>query len=162
VHVRALREDEVDLLRDVRLRALADSPWAFGSTYAREREHTPERWAWFAAQNDSVIYVALDGESGVGMAGGFVPEEPPDTVQVWGMWVAPEARGHGIARTLLESVLGWARERGAASVRLVVTDHELAAPAAELYRGLGFAPTGEREPLDGERDLETIVMSRAP
>jgi ribosomal protein S18 acetylase RimI-like enzyme len=162
MHVRRLREDEVDVLRDIRLRALADAPWAFGSTYAHERAYAPERWAWFAGQTNSVVYVALDGESGVGMAGGFVPDEPPDTVQVWGMWVAPEARGHGLARALLESVIGWARERGAATVRLVVTDHELARPAAALYRSLGFAPTGEREPLDGERDLETIVMSRAP
>ena len=61
MEVRQLRTDETDLLRDIRLRALQDTPWAFGSTYAREREHTAERWAWFAAQEDSVIYVALDG-----------------------------------------------------------------------------------------------------
>src|SRR5919197_937326 len=115
MEVRQLRTDETDLLRDIRLRALQDTPWAFGSTYAREREHTAERWAWFAAQEDSVIYVALDGDTGVGMAGGFVPEE--GTVMLWGMWVDASARGHGLGRTLVEAVIAWARERGAELVR---------------------------------------------
>jgi ribosomal protein S18 acetylase RimI-like enzyme len=104
--------------------------------------------------------VAVEGDAAVGMAGGFVPEG--DTVQLWGMWVAPEARGSGVGRSLVEAVLAWARERGAPTVLLEVTDTERARPAAALYRSLGFAPTGERAPLDSDPSLETILMSRAP
>jgi ribosomal protein S18 acetylase RimI-like enzyme len=95
------------------------------------------------------------------MAGGFYPGEE-GVVQVWGMWVAPAARGRGLGRELAQRVVDWARERGAATVRLDVTDTEAARPAAALYRSLGFAETGERNPLDSDPSLETIVMSRSP
>jgi ribosomal protein S18 acetylase RimI-like enzyme len=161
MEVRRLRTDEVDLLRDVRLRALADAPWAFGSSHARELAHTPERWQWFADQSNGVIYVAVEGDAAAGMAGGFVPEGG-DAVMLWGMWVAPEARGRGTARALVEAVLGWAREQGAPAVILEVTDTEPARPAAALYRSLGFTPTGERRALESDPSLETVLMSRSP
>jgi ribosomal protein S18 acetylase RimI-like enzyme len=161
VEVRRLRQDEADLLRDVRLRALADAPWAYGSSHARELGYTPERWQWFADQIDAATYVAVEDDTAAGMAGGFVPAGG-DAVMLWGMWVAPEARGRGLARMLVESVLAWARERGAPTVVLEVTDTERAAPAAALYRSLGFTPTGERTVLDSDPSLETILMSRAP
>jgi ribosomal protein S18 acetylase RimI-like enzyme len=63
---------------------------------------------------------------------------------------------------LVEAVLAWARERGAPAVVLEVTDTERAAPAAALYRSLGFAPTGERTVLDSDPSLETVLMSRRP
>ena len=160
MEVRQLRPDETDLLRDVRLRALQDTPWAYGSSYARELAYPPERWAWFAAQEEAVIYIAVDGDTGVGMAGGFVPE--PGSVMVWGMWVAADARRHGLGRALVEAVVAWARERGADTVRLQVTDDERMAPAAALYRTLGFTPTGEREPLESDPALETLILSRSP
>lgn len=160
MEIRRLRPDETDLLRDVRLRALQDTPWAYGSTYALELAYPPERWAWFAAQEDSVIYVAVDGDTGVGMAGGFVPE--PGTVMLWGMWVAADARRHGLGRALVEAVIGWAASSGADTVRLQVTDDERMAPAAALYRRLGFTPTGEREPLGSDPALVTIILTRSP
>jgi hypothetical protein len=43
--VRRIRADEADSLRNVRLTALADSPSAFSSTYARESLLTAEDWA---------------------------------------------------------------------------------------------------------------------
>jgi ribosomal protein S18 acetylase RimI-like enzyme len=161
VEIRRLLRNEAELLRDVRLRALADAPWAFGSSYARELAYPPERWQWFADQRDAVIYVAVEGGTVYGMAGGYVPGQG-DSVALWGMWVDPRARGQGLARALVEAVIAWARERGAPAIRLDVTDTERARPAAALYRSLGFAPTGERAPLDSDPTLETIVMTRAP
>ena len=160
MEVRRLRADEAERLRALRLRALADAPWAFGSSYARERRYEADWWAARARQDGDVVYVADGGDALVGMAGGFCPEE--GVVMLWGMWVAPEARGRGLARQLVEAVIVWAREYGAATIRLDVTDDERAAPAAALYRSLGFAPTGERAPLDSDPSLETIVMTRSP
>jgi ribosomal protein S18 acetylase RimI-like enzyme len=160
MEIRRLRTDEANALRTLRLRALADSPWAYGSSYARELEHGDDWWEARARQDGDVLYVAADGDELVGMAGGFHPE--PDVVMVWGMWVAPGSRGRGLARALVEAVIGWARERGAATVKLEVTDTERARPAAALYRSLGFVPTGERETLDSDPSLETILMARSP
>jgi ribosomal protein S18 acetylase RimI-like enzyme len=146
----------------VRLRALRDSPWAFGSSHARELDHTAERWQRFADQVDSVIYVAMEEDACVGMAGGFMPPDLVGTVQLWGMWVAPDARGRGHGRALLEAVVAWAGERDAATVRLDVTDTERARPAAALYRAAGFVATGERRALESDPSLQTLVMTRSP
>jgi hypothetical protein len=43
-----------------------------------------------------------------------------------------------------------------------VTDDERMEPAAALYRTLGFTPTGEREPLDSDPALVTIILPRSP
>ena len=42
--VRQIRADEGPRLRALRLRALADSPWAFGSTLAREAAFLDDVW----------------------------------------------------------------------------------------------------------------------
>ena len=156
MRVRQLRADEADALRELRLRALRDTPWAFSSSYERELGHGADWWELRARQDGDVVYVAEDGGALVGMAGGFVAG---GAVQLWGMWVAPAARGKGAGRELVEAVLGWAGER---PVELEVTDDERGRPAAALYRALGFAPNGERRRLQSDPSLETIVMTWTP
>ena len=156
MRVRRLRAQEADALRELRLRALRDAPWAFSSSYERELGHERDWWELRARQEADVVYVIDDGAGLAGMAGGFVADE---AVQLWGMWVAPEARGRGAGRALVEAVLAWAGDR---PVRLEVTDDERGRPAEALYRSLGFAPTGERERLHSDPSLETIVMTRVP
>jgi len=129
-------------LRDARLAALAEAPYAFASTLAREEAFTDEVWReragsgrTFGAWRDSEI---------VGLATGF-PEEPPTGWHLVGMWVAPECRGQGIADELVGAVCDLARQSGATSVRLWVTDANDRGRA--FYRRLGFAATGQREQL---------------
>jgi hypothetical protein len=49
--VRRLAPGEVDLLRDIRLRALRDAPLAFSSSYAREAAFEPAEWERRAREN---------------------------------------------------------------------------------------------------------------
>jgi ribosomal protein S18 acetylase RimI-like enzyme len=42
--VREVAEDDWELMRDVRLAALSEAPYAFGSTHAREAAFTEEKW----------------------------------------------------------------------------------------------------------------------
>ena len=48
--VRRVRPDEGLRLRALRLRALADAPWAFGSTFAREQAFAESVWHERTAQ----------------------------------------------------------------------------------------------------------------
>jgi ribosomal protein S18 acetylase RimI-like enzyme len=161
VRVRRVRADEADTLRAVRLRALADTPLAFGSTHAREAAHPPERWlAWArdsAAGSAQATFLAVDGaDAPVGLAFAVI-DAGAGHAHLYSMWVAPEARGCGAGAALVAAVLEWTRAGGARTLRTSVTVGNDA--AARLYERAGFRDTGAREPL-GHSDAEVAVLER--
>jgi GNAT superfamily N-acetyltransferase len=161
VRVRRIRADEADALRAVRLRALADTPLAFGSTHAREAAYPRERWlAWArdsAAGAAHATFLAVDGaDAPVGLAFAIVdPGAGP--AHLYSMWVAPEARGRGAGAALVGTVIEWTRTSGARTLRTAVTIGNDA--AARLYERAGFRDTGAREPL-GHSEAEVAVLER--
>src|SRR5918995_3838529 len=54
------------------------------------------------------------------------------------MAVAPEARGRGLGKLIMQDAINEALERGDRSVLLEVFEHNT--PAVKLYEGLGFRP----------------------
>jgi len=161
VEVRRLSAEDAPLLREVRLLALRDAPYAFSSWYEREIAFDDGVWAGRAAESDTgVVFVALERGRPVGMAGGHYRDGQPDVPEVWGVWVAPQARRRGLAGELVERVADGARENGARRLSTAVADAGAARPAAELYRALGFAGSGEREPLRPDSSAEAITMYR--
>ena len=157
--VRRLGTDEAGLLRGLRLRALSDAPMAFGSTLAREEAYEPqtwERWAADAAHGErQAVFVV---EPAAGLVSGVIDEEDPELAHLYAMWVAPEARGTGAGRALVEAVIGWASERGARTLTTSVTEGNAGGTA--LYAAAGFADTGRREPL-GHSDAVVAVLERS-
>jgi ribosomal protein S18 acetylase RimI-like enzyme len=136
--VRLLAADDWMELRDARLAALAEAPYAFSSTVAREQEFTESRWRERAGSGRT--FAAWDGGTIVGLATGL-PED--GQWQLVGMWVSPKVRGTGIADQLVAAVCELASQSGFTSVRLWVT--EVNDRARAFYRRLGFAPTGGRQ-----------------
>lgn len=85
-------------------------------------------WAdHFAAT--SVVAVA-DNDEIVGFVNGFHPPSDPSTLFVWQVGVAPVARGQGIARRMLDELLGRTRARW---LEATVTPSNTA--SAALFRG---------------------------
>ena len=83
------------IYKDVRLRALQDTPSAFGSTYARESQFTDADWIKRATQRSgggSAGYIAIDGSIPCGIVGGFLDQENPMRAHLVSMWVAPSYR----------------------------------------------------------------------
>ena len=161
--IRRIRADEWAELRALRLRALAGAPDAFGSTLAEARERLDSRWQQWAASGAAgeadVLFVADRDGHLRGLAGGRTEDLPPDEIELVSMWVDPALRGTGTALRLVEAVLGWARERGVARVRLWVTEGNT--PAVRLYARAGFAPTDETAPLRPGSPLRERLMLRA-
>ena len=157
-----MRAGEAARLRELRLRALRESPGAFGSWYGREVELDGSHWDAMAAASEvartEIVFVAEEDDAWLGMAGGYLLEGDPEGAGLWGMWVAPEARRRNIATHLADSVAAWARARKALRLDLSVTDRAEAALA--LYERLGFVPTGEREPLASDPEVVKIGLSR--
>jgi GNAT superfamily N-acetyltransferase len=78
--------------------------------------------------------------------------------QVFAMWVAPEARRHGVARGLLAAAEEWALEHGGSVMELGVTT--AAGGAQALYAAAGYAPTGHRAPLDHLPDVFEVGLRK--
>ncbi|MEA2387069.1 MAG: hypothetical protein QOJ22_1243 [Thermoleophilaceae bacterium] len=148
--VRRTDPDDWAAPREVRLRALRDAPWAFGSTLEAEAGLSDDEWRERAGRPGT--FLAGD----VGMAGGFVTS--PGVVRLWGMWIAPEARGRGLAEGLVDAVDAWARSIGATELELAVSERADAARAA--YTRMGFELMPERELLQTGGSLYTRRMRR--
>ncbi|HLW96782.1 MAG TPA: GNAT family N-acetyltransferase [Solirubrobacteraceae bacterium] len=163
MEIRRLGSADADVFREIRLRALEDAPYAFASSLADESASGPDFWQGRvdegATARKGAIFAAID-ENGraAAMAGGFFPQLGDAEAVLWGMWVAPEARRGGLARELVEAVVGWARSRGARRLRLCVSETERSRPAAALYGVLGFNYVGEREPLASDPAISTVTM----
>ncbi len=158
--IRVATRDEWERVRDLRLRALADAPDAFGSTLDRERRLGEAGWidwieGWEGATN--VMFVAERDDRWIGTALGSRTGDEPDA-HLYGMWVEPARRSSGIGASLVEQVLGWARTWEARSVILAVS--ETNAGAAAFYEHLGFMDTGEREPLREGSELRVRILRR--
>ncbi|MCB9825502.1 MAG: GNAT family N-acetyltransferase [Planctomycetes bacterium] len=149
IHLHRVTAADHALVREVRLRALREDPDAFGSTFEHEKDRTPEEWAAFAGREHAATFLALAAGRPVGIAGGS-PYRPPSTkIGLFGMWVAPEARGRGVGGRLVDAVVAWAREAGHRRLYLDVGD---ANPGAvRLYASRGFEPTGVTGAVDAER-----------
>src|SRR5215475_8073548 len=106
--------------KEVRLRALLDTPSAFGSTYARESQFTDAEWLQRAANlftPHSIGYLAHYLDQYCGLAAAFINEKTPSFAELVGMWVAPEQRRTGTGRLLIEAIESWARATGARTLQ---------------------------------------------
>jgi ribosomal protein S18 acetylase RimI-like enzyme len=157
VIVRELRPEEWREARDLRLQALADAPTAFLRTLAEEREYGDDVWQGRSAADADRVSFVVEADGGlVASVTGLLEEGEAYLVA---MWVAPDRRRRGLAAALVERVVVWARERGAAGVTLEV--NESLAPAVALYARAGFAPTGGRRPLPSDPGRDSIELRLA-
>jgi GNAT superfamily N-acetyltransferase len=154
VLVRETVADDWKALRDIRLDALRDAPYAFGSTYEREAVFAEADWRRRIARGGTFL-AYLPEVSASGLAGGY--PKSADTVELVSMYVRPPARDRGVGEALVAAVIDWARARRATSLDLWVT--ETNKPALLLYERCGFTPTGQRQPLPSNPVLAEIAMT---
>lgn len=160
IEVRRVRPDEWEALRDLRLRALATDPDAFGDTHERAMTDDDATWRARADRPDGIAFVAVTRAGKmVGMAGGGPAPHRADVAAVYGMWVAPEARGHGLGARLLSAVEDWARSAHYEVIGLGVTTTN--GPAIRLYERCGYADVGDRHGLRDGTDLLIQIMSKS-
>lgn len=137
-------------VRAIRLRALADTPDAFGTTLAQDGARPPEGWRARLENSASATFIStMDGQD-VGLVSGSAYDGSDRVAGLFGMWVAPEARGRGIAGGLVDAVIAWARARG--YVRLLLDVADTNTPAIRLYESKGFVPNGVTGSLPAPRE----------
>ncbi|HVL93678.1 MAG TPA: GNAT family N-acetyltransferase, partial [Acidimicrobiales bacterium] len=118
--VRRLGPEEWRLLREVRLRALAEAPYAFGSTREEDAARADE-W-WVTSVTTLGWFVAMRGAEATGLIAAIPGEESGDH-HVISTWVAPERRGSSVAHQLVAAVVAWALHHGASGLVLDVAEN---------------------------------------
>jgi ribosomal protein S18 acetylase RimI-like enzyme len=158
--IRTIHPTEWQAYKAIRLRALADAPDAFGSTLSLEAQRPDALWqerlTLAAASNQDLPLFAMAGNEPIGLAWAKVDADDPGTVHLFQMWVAPEHRGRGVGRGLLEHAVRWARSRNATYLSLGVTCGDT--PAFRLYASAGFVAVGAPEPLREGSPLRAVTM----
>ncbi len=162
VLIRRIAPSEWALHRDLRLRALASDPLAFGSTLAREQAYPEDLWKERTARSASseeatTLLAIVPGDRPVGMVVAALVNEAP---HIFGMWVEPSWRGRGVGGRLLDEALEWTGQvRPTSEVQLEVNPNQAAAVA--LYESRGFVRTGAVSPL-GHTAGESVIGMKRP
>ena len=145
MHIRPLLARDAPQYRQLMLQAYELAADAFTST-AEERAQEPTSF-WVKRIEDptglSAAFGAFDGDALVGTVALEFAAKPKTRHKalVIGMYVVPEARGTGAARSLLAEALAFARQRpGIRLVTLTVTEGN--EPAIRLYLQAGFQAWG--------------------
>jgi ribosomal protein S18 acetylase RimI-like enzyme len=154
--IRPVRAFEAVALRSLRLEALRESPRAYFGSWEAEAALPLSDWVQWAVDPARVMFVAESGARWLGMAGAFSYPAGGGTVSLWWLWVAPEARGKGLAHRLFEKRAAWARERGATRLELAVAEDNV--PALALYFGLGLRFTGERRTMASDPSRAELFL----
>ena len=147
--VRPFLLQEWRVYRDLRLRALADSPDAFSGTLVEGKDRPDAEWSGrLAAGSDPrwnfPVVAEVSGEA-IGLAWGRIEPSESDVAHLYQMWVDPKYRNLGVGQMLLRAVITWAGDANARYLDLCVTCGD--SPAARLYARAGFMPVGDPEPL---------------
>jgi GNAT superfamily N-acetyltransferase len=121
----------------VRLAALKEAPYAFGSKFEAEVGATEEQWRQHII-DWTRIAAEVDGQV-VGIVGSG-PGEFSGTAALTSLWVDPSFRGQGVGKALVEAVFDWSKSLGFSQVLLWVT--EINHQAEALYERHGFVRTG--------------------
>ena len=137
--------DDLEALVDLEALTFPEDPWT--PFMLADELMSPASRYWIAADESG----APIGYGGVKVAG--------DQADVMTIGVAPQARGRGVGRAILDALLDWARQAGAAEIFLDVRPSNEGAIA--LYNSRGFVEIGRR-PRYFRNPVEEAVEMRAP
>ncbi|MHC4940033.1 MAG: GNAT family N-acetyltransferase [Planctomycetota bacterium] len=169
MEIRRLGAGDVEAYRTIRLRSVREDPEAFMASYeeesARTVEQDRERLAASEASDDNFVFAAFEDGQPVGITGVLRlfghRSKGRHKAMIWGVYVAPEMRGRGIGRALMETAIdAIAAAPGIEAIQLGVGQSNK--PALALYRSVGFETYGVEKAaikLDG-RDIDEEMMVR--
>src|SRR5580765_720196 len=106
--------------------------------------------------NDITFWTAWDGEGLLGC--GALKELDPDHGEIKSMRTVAAHLRKGVARALLDHILGEAKRRGYSRVSLETGSAAAFAPAQKLYAGFGFTYCGPF--ADYVEDPYSVFMTR--
>jgi len=164
MNIRMLTDKDAVQYQTLRLRALKVNPEAFGSTFEREAKFTQQMVEErIRPTEERFVLGGFDNQNLLVGIVTFMREASLKTAHkgnIYGMFVAPETRGQGLAKQLIQELIKKAKQfNGLEQINLTVVSNNL--PAKKLYSSLGFETYGvERNALkfDGEYHDEDLMV----
>ncbi|MEO5983458.1 MAG: GNAT family N-acetyltransferase [Pedococcus sp.] len=158
ITVRPLVEDEWEQYKTARLSALEESPEAFAASLEDEQACDEEFWRTRLRRSQRLLAEVEDRTVGV-VSVGQAQEGSDRVAELFGLWVAPGARGTGVATRLVHAAADEARSQGRSHLSYWVGSDN--GRAVAFASGCGFRPTDRRRPMrvqQGEDEEEEVAM----
>jgi len=153
-----LEKSEWQLLKDLRIQALTESPDAFSPPVEEYLSQQDPYWIQAAQRiadsEDIAIFIVRRDNGAYGLVSS--QRDAAGIGHIGAMWLDPVERGQGTGRQLLESACEFLLNNDCSSIKLSVTETNEA--AINLYRSRGFIFTGESEPLRAGSPLKNLFM----
>jgi phosphinothricin acetyltransferase len=146
VSIRAAREADLDRITEI----YADAVRHGTASYELEPPDRAEMGSRFAAlAGNGFPYIVAVEEGGAilgyAYAGAFRPRPAYRFVVENSIYVAPEAKGHGIGRLLLQSLVDEVKRLGFRQIIAVIGDGTPESASVRLHEKMGFRHSGRLE-----------------
>ena len=127
-----------------------EAPEAFDQKLEEESKKPISYWQelldTLTPPSTDIMLIASKEKEPIGLVFGFNKGEGIGSFG--GMWVAKSDRKEGVASSLVEAILNWAKNSGINTLN--IWNMEGNYPAQKLYEKFGFRPTGLSKSLDAE------------
>lgn len=165
MEIRLFNSQDAQALWNLRMLALETDPWSFVDSPEELRGVSAEEFASRLRSPEAAnfIYGAFDGQSAAGMVGFYqeIPLKRRHKGWIWGVFVAPAARGQGVGKKLMLATIEHSKAIPGLEMILLTVSVNQPAPR-KLYESLGFRSIGV-EPrgikIEGDaQDEEHLVL----
>ena len=161
--LRRIRAGEAGLYREIRLRALKNSPQAFGTKYddalKRSRDVWVEQADRGAAPNRHCAHFFLlqgcgEMQNVVGLVSLYQSPQVPERAHLCSLWIEENVRGGGGGLMLCQCVIDFAREQRYRILHTEATPHNKR--VEHLYERLGFQRVVDQDQEDNRNSCFQI------
>lgn len=160
IRIRRIKPEDGLVLRDLRLRSIADAPDAFGQPLAEAHGRPESEWhrsARQASHGDNRTWLIAESDVGpIGLVQGR--KRRPSTLLLFSMWVDPALRRLGVGRMMIGSLEAWATAWNANETILWVLGAN--SSALDFYRDLGFDAIRSGQDAESGARFAAIAMRR--
>ena len=161
LEIKPILPEDWPLLKDVRLRALADAPEAFGTTLAQAHAYSDAEWQAkarrFSESPPATGCLAFIEGVPCGMASAYPSDKNSRATELTSFWVAPERRGSGVGEAMVTFLAEWAVALGFAMLEADVVEDNTRAQA--FYAKVGFQKTSKSEPFRGDPSKRILRLA---
>ncbi len=140
--IRLLTQLDLSKYKSIRLQALQDCPFAFGSSYEDAAAMSENEWRAHLSGEKSKVFGAFDGEDLVGTTTLLLDSRPKfaHSATLVGIYVADSHRGQGLAGRLINHAEHEATQLGIKKIKIDVIRSQL--PALRAYEKADYKIVG--------------------